>query len=331
MIERSQRWKISNFFALIVAASFSGEAAEIRFRSECYSAGPIIKLADVAEVVGSPERAKQLAEIKLFPAPTRFRVVRASEIQTVLSFHEVDDCTFTGARVVRILATKSAKPNTGTIKLAKRRVEEAIAHYIEANTDEKQLWTVKASFDDRHVQLIADEDSRLSVGGGKSPWDGNQHLDVWVKTANGTKRIDATADVTATQLVAFAKVPIARGALVRANQVELRAAPSKSPVRDLVYRVEEIVGKEATRTMIPDRPIGSSYVRPRRLVRRGEQVIVVAVAAGIRVKTLGTVGEDGAMGDLVTIQTPNKKDQYLARVVAFQKVEVMAGASQVRR
>ncbi len=332
MIERSQRWKIFNFFALIIVASFSGEAAEIRFRPECYPAGPIIKLADVAEIVdGAPTRIKQLAEIRLFPAPSKYRVVRVSDVMTVLSFHEIDDCTFTGTKVIRIQATESSKPDPDTIKLAQRRVQDAIAHFIEANADEKLAWNVKASFDDRHVQLIAANDSRLSVDGGKSPWVGRQHMDVWVETASGKKRIDATAEVTATKLVAFAKMPITRGSLVQPSQVELRPAPSRSSVRDLVYRVEDIVGKEATRPIIPDRPIGSTYVRPRRLVRRGEQVVVVAVAAGVRVKTLGIVSQDGAMGDLVMIQTPDKKDQYLARVVAFQKVEVLAGGSQVRR
>ena len=66
-------------------------------------------------------------------------------------------------------------------------------------------------------------------------------------------------------------------------------------------------------------------VREARLVRRGELVTVVALAAGVRVKTEGRAVHQGSYGDLITVESlSDRKKKFSARVVDVQQVEVYA-------
>jgi hypothetical protein len=52
---------------------------------------------------------------------------------------------------------------------------------------------------------------------------------------------------------------------------------------------------------------------------------VFSYAAGIQVKTLARVTEDGARGDMVMVESiKNRRDIYRARVTGTQRVEVYA-------
>jgi flagella basal body P-ring formation protein FlgA len=59
-------------------------------------------------------------------------------------------------------------------------------------------------------------------------------------------------------------------------------------------------------------------------VKRGETVKVVARTAGITVSTFAVVQQDGSLGDLVQVQTLDKKDRFAARVSGWKELEVSA-------
>jgi hypothetical protein len=57
-------------------------------------------------------------------------------------------------------------------------------------------------------------------------------------------------------------------------------------------------------------------------------VTVFARCPGVRVRTTGRALEDGALGDLVTIESLADRKSFFARVCGPQEVEVFAGAGQ---
>ena len=75
--------------------------------------------------------------------------------------------------------------------------------------------------------------------------------------------------------------------------------------------------------------LSKAAVRAPRLVHRGDVVEIVAVASGVRVRTRGTVLEDGSRSQLVTVQSLDRKKKFSARVVDFGRVEIFAGAVKV--
>lgn len=99
--DRTAMRKIACYFLLFVASGWSAEAAEICLRSEVICSGPLVRLADVAELDADNS---ELAAIPLFPAPAtgKPRLVQRQEIEQLLHLSDVPlrDCRVTGAESV---------------------------------------------------------------------------------------------------------------------------------------------------------------------------------------------------------------------------------------
>lgn len=123
---------------------------------------------------------------------------------------------------------------------------------------------------------------------------------------------------------------IARGETIRATDVELKPMPKLRREGEFVSRVEDVVGREATRQLDPGQPIESGSLQQPLLVRRGETITVTARAAGVHVRTSVKALEDGAYGDAINVETLEKnKQKFLARIVGQQQAEVFAGVQIV--
>ncbi|MEX2175236.1 MAG: flagella basal body P-ring formation protein FlgA [Pirellulaceae bacterium] len=102
-------------FVLFVASGAAAEGAEgaegaeIRLRADAESAGPIVRLGDVAEIEGElAAQGSVLADIALFPVPAKgaSRILRRQELRQLLALCDVDlkGCQFSGAESVVIQA-----------------------------------------------------------------------------------------------------------------------------------------------------------------------------------------------------------------------------------
>src|SRR5690606_2579142 len=120
-----------------------------------------------------------------------------------------------------------------------------------------------------------------------------------------------------------------RGALVRRSDIELRPFTGALP-RLAVISLDEVVGKEAVQGIRADSLILANQVRSPLLVRRGDRVSVRARAGGVTVRTYAVVQQDGALGDLVSVQTFEGKERYSARVSGMRELEVLAAGASAR-
>src|SRR5262245_48497340 len=83
---------IQSLLALAGAIACFGAAAclgaEVRLRDACQSAGGVVRLGDVADVLGNNEKERtQLASLELFPAPPagRLRYVTSRDVEQLLT------------------------------------------------------------------------------------------------------------------------------------------------------------------------------------------------------------------------------------------------------
>ena len=100
-------------FAMVTLTSFSADAAEICLRAEHRCEGRLVRLGDVAEVrEADAARAKALAQIELFPAPGRIRMLRLGELREILALASVDvaQCRFSGETAVTIYPVRESQP-----------------------------------------------------------------------------------------------------------------------------------------------------------------------------------------------------------------------------
>lgn len=90
----------------ILALLGSAPAAEIRLRSSAICPGSVVRLADVAEVLGEAQIAAALADVALCPTPAagQQRVLSQEDIRRMLAFSGLSrkDCQVTGSETVKV-------------------------------------------------------------------------------------------------------------------------------------------------------------------------------------------------------------------------------------
>src|SRR6185295_13221205 len=117
---------------------------------------------------------------------------------------------------------------------------------------------------------------------------------------------------------------LARGAIIRRGDVQLQPGqPAEGSVR--VYQsLEDVLGKETTQVITVGQILDDSLVQHPLLVRRGDIVTVYARSAGIQVRTTARAREEGAHGELVTVESLADRKTFFARVSGPQEVDVFA-------
>jgi flagella basal body P-ring formation protein FlgA len=94
--------------------------------------------------------------------------------------------------------------------------------------------------------------------------------------------------------------------------------------------VEEVVGKQTSKTIIEGKAITPDAVKAPLMVRRGDVVTVYARTAGIRIHTTARAKDDGALGDLVSVESMTDRKQYTVRISGPRETEVFAQAASAQ-
>ena len=91
--------------------------------------------------------------------------------------------------------------------------------------------------------------------------------------------------------------------------------------------VSQAVGMEATRSIRSNQTLLRAHFTAPQQVARGETVTVFARTQGISVRTFAVARQDGALGDLIQVETVDKKDRFVARVSGRRELEVLAAGA----
>lgn len=324
----------------IVACAGVTNGAEIKLRGDCRPAGALVRLGDIADIYSNDEtQSRSLSALDLFPAPAvgQSRFVRVREIQDALILRGINlaQHQFTGASQVEISTPgESSKSrlrpvSTTMAKQAELAVAAAITRYLRQRTGSQETWDIKLALSEDQCRLVAGIDRKLTVTGGQSPWLDVQQFTVQVEASSGAGRFEISADVTLPPAVAVTTHPLARGAIVRAADVELRRDVDVPADGDVFHRLEDVIGQEVNQTIAGGVVVGRDVVRSPILVRRGDAVSVYARSSGLQVRTTGRATEEGGLGDLIAVETLQKNRQsFFARVSGPQEVEIFAHAPQ---
>jgi flagella basal body P-ring formation protein FlgA len=211
------------------------------------------------------------------------------------------------------------------VQQAQRIASDAIVRYLRENVAD-EAWRVTVELSDEQAQLIATADELVAATGGQSPWIGRQHFELRVR-GNTAAPLAITAEVALPAAVVVATHAVPRGAIVRASDIELQRCSGETPVGAMFQTAEEVVGKEAIKPIAPGQTLDANYIRPQVLVHSGEVVTLYGRNAGITVRMTARCQENGAQGELVSVETIHDRKRLLARVCGLQEVEIYAGAA----
>ncbi|MDX8390311.1 MAG: flagellar basal body P-ring formation chaperone FlgA [Mariprofundaceae bacterium] len=127
-------------------------------------------------------------------------------------------------------------------------------------------------------------------------------------------------------------------AIVINNDVAARALIHKSMVQNERVNIanhpshwfkekQQVVGTRLTRPLQSGSVIYKSFVKRPPLLRRGDQVVIIAEVGGITVRTAGKVLRQAGLGDLVMVQNLKSKKKLQAVVVNRFQVKVHTGGA----
>lgn len=333
-------WSVLCLAACAVAWTQSASAAEIVLRAKCQPSGPVVRLADVADVVSSdPRQVEALGALELFPAPPagQPRFLRLRDVQDALLLRQVNlaEHRFSGASQVAVSAsgesrqTEEATPSPALVKKAQQQVVSALARYLAQQTPIKEGWSVQPKLDAAAVKALATEGRITAVQGGQEPWEGSQRFEITVTSHAGPARMVVEAEISPSPMVVVTVVALPKGSLIRAGDVRLERAAQPENAADALRSLENAVDKETTQAIPAGVILQSQCVRPPVLVHRSEVVTVYSRSSGIRIRTTARAKEDGGVGELIAVESLTERKVFHARVTGVQEVEVYARAMAI--
>jgi flagella basal body P-ring formation protein FlgA len=218
--------------------------------------------------------------------------------------------------------------NDALRRQAEARVRTAVIDYLRGACDATAAWQVRFTLTDDQVQLVIRSSAKPLVHGGAEPWTGTQRFAVTVATADSAHQITLEATVAPAEQIVVANRAIGRGERLSEADVRLAAPSYIVAPETALHSLEQVVGRETTRSLAVDSPITTDVVQSPLLVRKRDIVTVYARSPGIRVRTTGRATEDGALGDLILIESLAQRQTFFARVCGPQEAEIYARAPQ---
>jgi len=136
-------------------------------------------------------------------------------------------------------------------------------------------------------------------------------------------------DAKPVQMTVVVVNDVAVGDLLGVSDVQLRAHEGR-PSANYLTTLDQAIGMEARRRFNAGSRILRNQLRKPRKVLRGETVTIFARTGGISVKTYATARQDGALGDLIQVESLDKKERYTAHISGRRELEVLATGKNIK-
>ena len=309
-------------------------AATLVLRDRSQHDGSIVYLGDVADI--STDSQSELAELKTTallpaPAPGTHQYLSRTQLRDLLFAQGVNlqSLVVSGANSIK-LGEPQPQEVVGQPETPNRSGEEvdalvrsAILDHLQSKTGHDR-WRLEYQLDTPGHLLVANHTGSIQVAGGRRPWTGRQHFRI---SASGSRSsLALPVQVTKIQEVVAAVREIPSGSLIRATDVEMSLTEVNLPGNSFTA-ISQVVGMQATRSIAAGKPLHGNLVAAPLQVERGETVTVFARTEGISVRTFAVAQQDGALGELVQVETLDKKQRYVARVSGRRELEVLAAGA----
>ncbi len=112
----------------------------------------------------------------------------------------------------------------------------------------------------------------------------------------------------------FAAHPISRGSALDASAITLRQSDISTLPQGYFTDPRQLLEQLARRDIAPGEPLRQSLLQPQRLIKRGDEVVILAEEDGLTVRSSGIALADGAAGAQIDIRNLRSERIIRARV-----------------
>lgn len=336
------------------------EPVRLRFRTPAAVTGQVVRLGDLVEVAaGQSSQTDELLQVPLAPAPregisqtwTSEDVLQHLELrglhraairwegssQTVLSRQTtVTQLTsYNGSRsdpqsiaisttAIPMKPLSPAFVQERAVKQAETLLRQAITEYITLQSGERTEWQINLSVPVQFAQSLQVRSNIVSIGGGASPWEGEQEFVFDIKDAGKLTRIKVPAKLELPPMVVVASRTLRRDEVLSKECLTYAPKPRRTTDQSGNYftNVDDLIGKQLRRSVSTGVPLEQQYIGEPVVISRGELVEIESIAGNIVVKTSGRSIESGAVGDLISVELVPSKERILAMVTAPMRVRI---------
>lgn len=204
---------------------------------------------------------------------------------------------------------------------AAEQVDRAVRQYIQSQVEAyaaEQDWQEQRFTYNSSVLSGGTQDSPCSEplrvsGDGLTPLN-RQRLHVSCDTAEHWQ-VQLSVLVTVSVPAVFSSRVIERGQTIKAEHLKLMPLDVGKAQRGFFHRPEEVVGQGAKRRIRAEQALSPGLLAAPLLVRRGEQVRILAEHDGIAASTLGEALGNGARGAVIRVRNLSSRKVIDSKVL----------------
>lgn len=221
--------------------------------------------------------------------------------------------------------------NANTVTQAERVVIAAIESYLQTKTASDGRWIIRVKVPTEYAKTLLQRRQITGIAGGIPPWDGDQEFVLLIKTPQGEQSVTIHANVRLPEMVVAANRPLAKGYIVREEDLVWIAIPRGAPFgpEDCFTDFQSVVGRQLRKAVSTQQAIRQNEVGAPTVVHAGDMVALNVVAGAVNVATNGRAIEAGGMDDLIQVEALPSRQKIMARVTGEKTVEAIANGSSV--
>lgn len=331
------------------------DAAAPALRRTAETERAVIRLADIAELAPADSRAFGHTILGLLPPNGRPLVLQRHTVQSRLQqIYGNSAPTLQGAAAVEVSRASAVPEENRSTRQMVRQVQATESQSPEAPGGAVELGPrASQRLPEPGVRSAVEDAIQQALGGREALWVGKpvwtdqvvdelenvlriiearatEELSVGVHVFHLTYRTGSSSSILPIQ-VALAEAdyglsvatPLRRGHVITASDFSRRALSAKPTGVQPYTNPADVIGKEVKQSIPTGGWLTPETVGPVTVVHRYDLVEVQVLAGGIIVTTSGQAKQDGAVGDLVNVETSDPKRTLIARVVGPSRVEIV--------
>jgi flagellar basal body P-ring formation protein FlgA len=304
--------------ALLLGSATAAGAApsgRIKVLPQATVAGTTVRLADLATLDGA---AVDLGETEIGPAPEPGATRRLSGQSVLARLREagLDEqtvytipATVSVTRAHQVLDEAALRPQVEA-QLAERLPEGDRVDVVEVQR--------AARIPLGSYEIEVGEPAAQATGGGFRRTDVRI-----VQEGQAVATVAARVKIASFGPVVVARQPIARGALLRDEDLRVEERRLDELPTTVVTDVDQAIGREARVALAAGKPLTSQGLATAALVKRGDVVRIAIERGGMRLSVAGEALETAGAGERVRVLNDSSKRELVGRVVDHGTVLVV--------
>lgn len=295
----------------LFASTVCGQQIHLRSNAQLHSS--IVRLGDIAEIVGGSLAEKSaLQKLELFPVDPVNPVVSVSQVRDELSIAGVDLLRWrlVGSNQIRLSAVQASQPVA------------TVAYHQSLRPGLRQTPTAKNNLPQNTLRRSnRGEQPFPATQSAQAFVHPNQQLtQVGVQQAAFQQPVDVSADNDPKPRFTVWTVRDDKSRGVMVGQSDIESIEVDRSNSSYVTDPKEIVGKVVRNRLIAGQPIRKNSLEDLKYVERGKMVRIISKVNIISVSTTGRCLADATLGQEVTVESLDRSKKYIGTVTDFQTV-----------